>query len=134
MALFQNEIEVQDLPEIWNEKYRDLLGLTIENDSEGVMQDTHWASGYYGYFPSYAIGNIYSGQILQSLRESIKDYRKKIEHGKLKEISEWLKQNVQVLGSLYEPQELIKKISNEKINAKPYIQYLNEKYRNLYNI
>ena len=134
MALFQNELEVQDLPEIWNEKYRDLLGLTIENDSEGVMQDTHWASGYYGYFPSYSIGNIYSGQILQSLKENIKDYRKKIEHGKVKEINEWLKQNVQVLGSLYEPEELIKKISNEKINAKPYIQYLNEKYRNLYNI
>ncbi|MCW3997148.1 MAG: carboxypeptidase M32 [Candidatus Bathyarchaeota archaeon] len=134
MALFENKIEVQDLPGIWNQKYGDLLGLKIENDTEGVMQDTHWASGYYGYFPSYAIGNIYSGQIFKSLKENVKNYNKKIELGELEEINHWLKQNVQGWGSLYEPNELIKKISGEKISAQAYIQYLDEKYRKLYHI
>jgi carboxypeptidase Taq len=58
--LIPGEISVAELPEIWNQKYKDYLGISIENDSEGVMQDTHWASGYFGYFPTYALGNVYS--------------------------------------------------------------------------
>jgi carboxypeptidase Taq len=134
LALFENKIEVNELPEIWNQKYSDFLGLKIENDAEGVMQDTHWASGYYGYFPSYAIGNIYSGQILQALKKSMKNYKNKIELGELKDINQWLKQNVQSFGSLYDPNELMEKISGEKITAQPYLQYLEEKYRELYSI
>jgi len=122
------------LPGIWNQKYADHLGLKIENDTEGIMQDTHWASGYYGYFPSYAIGNIYSGQILQALKENVKNYKKKIALGELEEVNQWLKQNVQSYGSLYEPNELMEKISGEKITAQPYIQYLDEKYQKLYSI
>jgi carboxypeptidase Taq len=134
MDLFENKIQVQDLPGIWNQKYGDFLGLKIENDTEGVMQDTHWASGYYGYFPSYAIGNIYSGQIFKSLKENVKNYNKKIKLGKLEEINHWLKQNVQGWGSLYESNELIEKISGEKISPQPYIKYLDEKYQQLYHI
>ncbi len=132
-ALFENEIDVKELPEIWNQKYKELLGLKIENDTEGIMQDTHWASGYYGYFPSYAIGNVYSGQIFQALNLNVDKVKEQIEEGEIKEVNLWLKQNVQYYGSLYEPNELIEKISGEKINAHPYIQYLQEKYRKLYD-
>ena len=132
LALFNNDLEVVDLPEIWNQKYKEYLGLKIDNDTEGIMQDTHWASGYYGYFPSYAIGNIYSGQILQALKNNLNNYKNKISLGKIKEINQWLKQNVQSYGSLYDPNELIEKISGEKINAQPYIKYLQEKYKKLY--
>jgi len=131
-ALFENEIDVSELPEIWNQKYKDLLGLKIENDSEGIMQDTHWASGYYGYFPSYAIGNVYSGQIFQALNLNVGKVKAQIKEGELKEVNLWLKQNVHYYGSLYEPNELIEKISGEKINAQPYIKYLQEKYKKLY--
>lgn len=132
-ALFENKIEVKELPDIWNQKYADLLGVEIKNDSEGIMQDTHWASGYYGYFPSYAIGNIYSGQIFEELRLNVEKVKSQIEQGQINEVNLWLKQNVHYYGSLYEPNELIEKISGEKINSQPYIQYLNKKYRKLYN-
>lgn len=131
--LFENKIEVIDLPDIWNEKYEKLLGLIVENDSEGVMQDTHWASGYYGYFPSYALGNIYSGQILQAIKTNDKNYKKKIEVGDLEGLKHWLQKNVQSYGSLYDPDVLIEKISGSKISSKPYLEYLNEKYREIYN-
>jgi len=133
LALFKNDLEVVDLPEIWNQKYAEYLGLKIENDTEGIMQDTHWASGYYGYFPSYAIGNIYSGQILQVIKNNLNSYKNKIASGKIEEINQWLIQNVQSYGSLYDPNELIEKITGEKITAQPYIQYLNDKYHKLYN-
>lgn len=131
-ALFENKIEVNELPEIWNQKYKDFLGVEINNDSEGIMQDTHWASGYYGYFPSYAIGNIYSGQIFEELRLKVEKFKSQIEQGKINEVNLWLKQNVHYYGSLYEPNELIEKISGEKINSQPYIQYLNKKYKKIY--
>ncbi|TRO48377.1 carboxypeptidase M32 [Candidatus Bathyarchaeota archaeon] len=133
LALFENEIEVKELPEIWKQKYLENLGLEIENDSEGVMQDTHWASGYYGYFPSYAIGNIYSGQILQTIKKSLNNYENKIGLGDFKEINYWLKKNIQNYGNLYDPNELIEKTCGEKITANPYIKYLDKKYQELFN-
>ena len=97
------------------------------------MQDTHWASGYYGYFPSYAIGNIYSGQILQTIKKSLNNYENKIGLGDFKEINYWLKKNIQNYGNLYDPNELIEKTCGEKITAKPYIKYLDKKYQELFN-
>jgi carboxypeptidase Taq len=130
--LFANKVEVNQLPEIWDQKYKENLGAKIENDSEGVMQDTHWASGLYGYFPSYALGNIYSGQILARIKEDIQDWRSQLAQGNLKNVKGWLVKNVHSLGNLYDPAELIKKITGKKLDAKPYLEYLEEKYSALY--
>jgi carboxypeptidase Taq len=131
-TLFENKIEVNQLPEIWNQKYEENLGLRIENDSEGVMQDTHWASGLYGYFPSYALGNIYSGQILAALAKDIQDWRSQLAQGNLKNIKGWLIKNVHSHGDLYDPTDLIRRITGKKLDAEPYLQYLQEKYSKLY--
>ncbi len=88
--LFADKIKIDELPEIWNQKYKEYLGLKIENDSEGVMQDTHWASGLYGYFPSYALGNIYSGQMLDEINKETPNWRKQLAKGNLKDVKEWL--------------------------------------------
>jgi carboxypeptidase Taq len=96
------------------------------------MQDTHWASGLYGYFPSYALGNIYSGQIITRINEDIKDWRNQLVQGNLKNINEWLIKNVHSQGDLYDPADLIKKITGKKLDAKPYLEYLKEKYSALY--
>jgi carboxypeptidase Taq len=117
---------------MWNQEYEENLGLRIENDSEGVMQDTHWASGFYGYFPSYALGNIYSGQILAKIKEDIQDWRSQLAQGNLKNIEGWLAKNVYCHGTLYEPAELIKKITGKNLDSKPYLEYLEEKYSALY--
>jgi carboxypeptidase Taq len=131
--LFSNKITVSELPTIWNQKYADNLGLKIENDSEGVMQDTHWASGLYGYFPTYALGNIYSGQIIAALAKDMQDWRSQLAQSKLDNIRAWLTRNVHSHGDLYDPADLIKKITGKNLDAEPYMQYLQEKYSALYD-
>ena len=130
--LFANKIEVNELPEVWIQKYKALLGVNISNDSEGVMQDTHWASGLYGYFPSYALGNIYSGQMLAKIREAIPDWHSQLAAGNLKNIQQWLAENVHRQGDLYDPAELVKRIAGKKLDAEPYLEYLEKKYSALY--
>ncbi|MBM4400760.1 MAG: carboxypeptidase M32 [Crenarchaeota archaeon] len=104
----------------------------MENDSEGVMQDTHWASGFYGYFPSYALGNIYSGQMLATLAKDIPDWRSQLAQGNLTNIKAWLIKNVHRQGDLYDPTGLIRRITGKKLDAEPYLRYLQEKYSRLY--
>jgi len=130
--LIAGKIAVADLPEIWNRKYKEYLDVDIENDSEGVMQDTHWASGYFGYFPTYALGNIYSGQILIALGRALPNWRDQIAKGNFHDVKKWLVENVHHYGDLYDPTVLIKKITGGEINAKPYLEYLNEKYSWIY--
>ncbi len=130
--LFAGKIAVSELPQIWNEKYAKYLGVKVENDSEGVMQDTHWASGLYGYFPSYALGNIYSGQITATINNDIPDWRKQLSEGKLANVNDWLKTNIHSQGDLFNPEELIKKATGKNLDSQPYLQYLNEKYSKLY--
>ncbi len=130
--LFADKIAVNELPEAWNQKYADYLGVKVEDDSEGVMQDTHWASGLYGYFPSYALGNIYSGQITAAIAKDLPDWRNQLALGKLKHINGWLKRNIHSQGDLNDPEELIKKATGGTLNSELYLQYLNEKYSNIY--
>jgi carboxypeptidase Taq len=130
--LFADKITINELPQIWNEKYEEYLGVKVENDSEGVMQDTHWASGLYGYFPSYALGNIYSGQIAAAITKDLPDWRKQLSEGKINHVNDWLKRNIHNQGDLYDPEELIKKATGKNVDIQFYLQYLNEKYGNLY--
>ena len=130
--LFADKITISELPEVWNEKYADYLGVTVQNDSEGVMQDTHWASGFYGYFPSYALGNIYSGQIAAAITKDLPDWRIQLKLGKLSRVNDWLKTNIHRQGDVYDPEVLIKKATGTSIDSKPYLQYLSEKYGSLY--
>jgi carboxypeptidase Taq len=130
--LFADKINVDELPEAWNQKYADYLGVKIENDSEGVMQDTHWASGFYGYFPSYALGNIYSGQITAAISKDLPNWRGELADGKLEDVNTWLKMNVHSKSDLYDPEELIKLATGTCLNSQPYLQDLNKKYGKLY--
>jgi len=130
--LIADKISVAELPAIWNQKYKDYLGVDIENDSEGVMQDTHWAAGYFGYFPTYALGNIYSGQLLNKLEKDIPNWKNQIAKGNFQSVKKWLTENVHHYGNLYDPAVLIKKITGEQINVNPYLQYLDKKYSWIY--
>jgi carboxypeptidase Taq len=130
--LFVGKVKVAELPSLWNEKYREILGVNVENDSEGVMQDTHWASGLYGYFPTYALGNIYTGQIVKALTEQKPQWREEICQGNLASVRAWLKENIYGNADLYDPAELIWKATGTKLTVKPYLRYLEEKYAGLY--
>jgi carboxypeptidase Taq len=130
--LFANKISVNELPEVWNQKYNDYLGVKVEDNSEGVMQDTHWASGLYGYFPSYALGNIYSGQIAAAITKDLPQWRSQLEQGKLGDVNEWLRTRIHAKGDLYDPKELVKKATGKTLDSGAYLEYLNEKYGGLY--
>ena len=130
--LFAERTNVDELPQLWNEKYCELLGLKIENDSEGVMQDTHWPLSYFGYFPSYTLGNLYSGQLLAKIEKSILNWRQQLAKGNLKGITSWLKENVHIQSNLQDPAELIRKVTGSRLDAKPYLDYLQQKYSTLY--
>jgi carboxypeptidase Taq len=131
--VFADKLDVEELPQVWNEKYKKTLGVKIENDSEGVMQDTHWASGYYGYFPTYALGNIYSGQIVASLKKANPDWRGELAQGNLSNLRKWLNSNVYSRGNLYDPAILIKKATGTALTVKPYLDYLEDKFQELYS-
>jgi carboxypeptidase Taq len=130
--LFAGKVTVDELPRVWNQKYADYLNVKVKDDSEGVMQDTHWASGLYGYFPSYALGNIYTGQIVAAVTKDLPDWRSQLANGDLNKLNEWLKRNIHSQSDLYEPEELIKKATGTSLNSEAYLRYLNEKYGAIY--
>jgi carboxypeptidase Taq len=130
--LFADKLEVTDLPEIWNQKYKEQLGVKVENDAEGIMQDTHWASGLYGYFPTYALGNIYTGQLITALAKNMPDWQNRVAQGNLEDIKVWLTKNVHSYGDLYDPADLIRRVTGRNLDAEQYLHYLREKYSKLY--
>ncbi len=132
--LITGKIDVKDLPEIWNTKYEEYLGIRPAKDSEGVLQDVHWSDGSFGYFPSYALGNIYGLQFLNVMIEDIPKVYSEIEKGELTEIKAWLKANIHRYGQVYKPMDLLKKVTGEELNSKYFIEYLREKYSNIYNL
>jgi carboxypeptidase Taq len=129
--LLSGKITTEELPQAWNTKYKEYLRVNIEDDSEGVMQDTHWASGLFGYFPTYALGNIYNAQFFKTMKNSL-DYEELLKNGELKPIIEWLIKNVHEKANLYDPPDLIKRICEEEVDTKYFIKYLNEKYSKIY--
>jgi carboxypeptidase Taq len=133
-ALFNEEIGIDELPKVWNAKYKEYLGVEPKNDAEGVLQDMHWSDGSFGYFPSYALGNLYGAQFLGKMLKDIPDYYSLIEKGEFNQIHEWLKENIHKYGSVYKPAEIIKMVTGEELSAKYFIDYLNTKYTEIYNL
>ena len=131
-ALLAGEIEVKDLPDVWNHKMKTYLGLTPPNDALGVLQDVHWSAGSFGYFPTYALGNVLSLQFFDCLRKDIPEFDDQFTHGEFMPVLQWLREHVHTHGSKFTPQELVQRITGEAINPQPYMAYLNTKYGELY--
>ncbi|KAL0491522.1 carboxypeptidase [Acrasis kona] len=129
-GLFDGSINVDDLPTIWNQKMKDYLGIEPTNDSTGVLQDVHWSSGAFGYFPTYTLGAMYAAQ-LASLPQ-IDEWIKKAEYG---EICKWLGENVHKKGSVtLNANKLLEEATGEKLNASHFVKYLTEKYNDVYKL
>lgn len=131
--LFENKVLVKDLPELWNKKYKEYMGIMPPNDAQGILQDVHWSEGLFGYFPSYALGNAYASQLTHTMKKAI-NFDQDLRNGDLSNIREWLRENVHKYGKLLTPSEIIKKATGEPLNAKYYTDYLEEKYSKIYNI
>jgi carboxypeptidase Taq len=131
-ATFADEISITELPSVWNEKYDKYLGVDIKNDTEGVLQDVHWSSAGHGYFPSYALGNIYGGQFLVAMEKKLPNWLDLAASGKFGPIKEWMVKNVHQHADLYDPEDLLKRVTGEKLNPKPFIHYLTTKYKGIF--
>ena len=129
--LMQDKIEVKDLPNLWNEKMDEMLGVRPKNDVEGVLQDMHWSGGNFGYFPTYAIGTIYASQISKKLSEK-QNIFEEVEKGEFKNIVSWLNKNIHEYGRLMTADEIIKKCCGEGLNSEVFVGYLKDKYLDLY--
>jgi carboxypeptidase Taq len=130
--IFAGKVKVEELPEVWNEKYHKYLGVEIEHDSEGVMQDTHWAGGAFGYFPSYALGNIYGGMFLKKMDSDLPEWRGEVKMGNYQPVGTWLKENVHSKGNLYDPADLVRKVTGKDLEIEPFIYYLKQKMGRIY--
>ncbi|MGL5544850.1 MAG: carboxypeptidase M32, partial [Cetobacterium sp.] len=131
-GILSEQYQIKDLPRIWNEKMEEYLGVVPETYSEGVLQDVHWSCGLIGYFPSYALGNVYSVQILRAMKKEI-NIEGALERGELKEIKKWLENKIHRHGKLKTPKELMMLVTGEELNPDYYIEYLKEKYRKIYD-
>lgn len=134
IGLMEGTIEVKDLPEIWNAKMEEYLGVTPSNDAEGVLQDVHWSGGMIGYFPTYALGNLASVQLWDKMLEEHPNIPDEIAQGKFDTILGWMREKVHRFGSKFEPQEIMLKATGSKITPEPYMRYLQTKYGELYDL
>lgn len=126
--LLQGTLAVKDLPEAWNSKMQNYLGITPKNFKEGCLQDIHWSLGLFGYFPSYTLGNLYAGALHFHLNKTYPDFHKRISSGDLKFITAYLKDKIHKHGRCYPPLELIEKATDSKFSPEPYLSYLELKY------
>ncbi len=132
--LFAGKISVGELPQVWNTKMEEFLGIEIKDDAEGVLQDVHWYGGNLGYFPDYALGNIYNGQMLYAMEKKIPDWNDQLSIGNATNILNWLDINVHKKGFLYDPADLVKEITGELPDAKYFVKYMNEKFGKIYKL
>jgi carboxypeptidase Taq len=132
-ALINGDIAIETLPGLWNAKYREYLGVEPATDSEGVLQDIHWSSGF-GYFPSYTLGNLYAAQIYSALRRAFPNFDERLAAGNTAFILDWLREKMYVFGAIYQPETLMKQVTGEAPNAEYFVRYLTSKFEALYGL
>ncbi|XJZ25920.1 carboxypeptidase M32 [Bacillota bacterium Lsc_1132] len=133
-GLFNDEIQVKDLPAIWNDMYEAYLGIRPGNDANGVLQDVHWSGGSFGYFPSYALGYMYAAQFKHKMLEDLPNFDQLLEYGDLLPIKEWLGKHIHQYGKMKEPLEVLQDVTGEGLNAQYLTDYLYNKYSGIYQL
>ena len=134
IALIENSLQVKDLPEAWNTRMEEYLGVTPENDAVGVLQDVHWSGGMIGYFSTYALGNLVSAQLWERINMDLPDLPEQIRKGEFSALLGWLREKIHRHGAKFEPQELIQRVTGSKIDPAAYVRYLKAKYGEIYQI
>ncbi len=134
IGLMEGKTNVKDLPEIWNSKMKEYLGIVPPTNREGVLQDVHWSGGSFGYFPTYALGNLVAAQIWEKINQDLPNLEDQFSQGKFDELLGWLRNKIHRFGKKYESLDLIKKVTGTGITPEPYIRYLKSKYSDIYGL
>lgn len=130
----EEDLEVDEIPQYWNRKMEKYLKISPENDSEGCLQDIHWAHGGFGYFPTYSLGSVLSAQIYEKVDSEIDNLQKNIAEGNFQPLKDWLRKNIHRHGKRYTTNELIKKSTGKSLSSRSYLEYIKRKYGKLYKI
>jgi len=132
--MLTGKMKINDLPEAWNAKYTEYLGITPRSDSEGCLQDVHWSGGSIGYFPTYSMGNLLSYQIWNAMEKEVGDADALMAKGEFKPILGWLQEKVYSQGKKYPPRELVQRVTGKPLDASDYLSGLGAKYREIYGL
>jgi len=133
-GLIEGNINVDELPSVWNNLYKKYLDIDVPSDSLGVLQDIHWSHGSFGYFPTYTLGSFYAAQFYNQASSEISNINSKMENGDTKELLEWLRNNIHRHGERYDAKDLCKRITGEELNFKYFMDYAKSKYSKIYNL
>lgn len=133
-AVLEGSLDVRNMPEVWNAKYKEYLGVDVPSDSDGCLQDVHWSQGAIGYFPTYSMGNLLSYQIWNTLKGDLGDVDARIEKGEFAPILGWLRQKIYRQGRRFPPKELALRVTGKPMGAEDYVEGLARKYRQIYEI
>jgi carboxypeptidase Taq len=123
-----------ELPEAWNSRMRDYLGIEVPSDADGVLQDVHWSAGLIGYFPTYALGNLIAGQLWEKIQQELPDLDSQIAAGELSGLREWLRENVHRHGGKFSSRELLERVVGEPIAVAPFVRHLKAKLSDVYEL
>jgi carboxypeptidase Taq len=127
-GLLEGTVAAQDLPEAWNGRMREYLGVDVTDDAHGVLQDMHWSIGLFGYFPTYQLGNVASLQIWRRARADLGDVEAMFERGEFRPLREWLREHIYRHGGKYPPRELLQRVAGSDLDPEPYLEYLQTKF------
>jgi carboxypeptidase Taq len=132
--IFEDKLKVNDLPDYWNAKYKEYLGIDVPSDSQGVLQDVHWSHGSFGYFPTYSLGSFYAAQFFNQAQKEIPNLLNEIENGNTTNLLNWLREKIHQYGKFYTAQELCVKITGEKLNFTHFMNYAKNKFGTIYDL
>ncbi|CAJ35959.1 carboxypeptidase M32 [Methanocella arvoryzae] len=133
-AIFEGRLKAGEIPEFWNDRFEQYLGIEVPDDARGCLQDVHWAWGSFGYFPTYALGNLYAAQLWNTARRKIPGLEDRIASGDTRTLLDWLRANVHRHGKRYCASDLIENATGEKPSEDHFIRYAKEKYGEIYGI
>ncbi len=134
MGMVSNEVKIDDIPEVWNQKMLDYLGIVPPTHRLGCLQDIHWSDGLIGYFPTYSLGNMMAAQMWERITESVPELDQQLEAGDCSALTDWLKRNVYDHASKFEPQVLVEKATGQKLDYVAFQNYLLKKYEEIYEL
>lgn len=132
--LLTGALDVADVPEAWNSRYKEYLGIDVPNAAKGCLQDIHWSSAAMGYFPTYTLGNLYCAQFFEKATEDIDDLHGQFAQGKFEDLRVWLNENIHAHGRRYKPADLCVHVTGKPLSADPLMRHLEGKLRPLYGV
>lgn len=132
--LIGGQLEVNDIPEFWNQGYKNYLGIDVPDDKQGCLQDVHWSHGSFGYFPTYSLGSLYAAQFYRAAEKAIPALNESLAQGDCLPLLGWLRSNIHIHGRKYTSEQLSERITGEGLNTVYFMEYANDKYSFIYNI